>query len=548
MAMAVGLCGMARAEGTLEAFQKELQGVVAKAMPSVVTVELPGGGVQVIIREEGAFGGPVREVRLGGERLASGVAIGNEGYIVTSAEGFGTDGKARFNEEHQEGEQKVTVRTADGKKLAAKIVTVDLRSGLAVLWVEKGTVPGLEIAEKPVGAGALVLMVGNTYGMERSVGLAMVSGSGRTVAGGEAGEGWSRQFNDMVQLSVPVRPGDAGGLVADMSGRVVGILHSGFRQPMGAQVVVGGLANGMPFGMPRGPENLGLALSGRVVKKVLDDVQRGGGGMVTWGYLGLSFKTEEGKGLMVTGVVGNGPAAKAGVKEGDIITIFSTERAEGKLLLVFHGAEGDGAGFTEAVSFTEPGAKAWLKAEREGQKMLLEVMVGEAPAEQEMGQVQVQQFVVPGPGGWEQGRGQGGTWLGIQMQEEQGGVKVVRVLKDTPADKAGLKEGDLIEALDGVGVKQVGELQGFLQQHKTGDKVDLKVKRGEEELFVEVTLGERPAGMRMQGFVIQGPGGEFEVRPGGPGGMPNPAMQKTIEDLRQEVERLRKEIEELKRK
>jgi C-terminal processing protease CtpA/Prc len=122
-------------------------------------------------------------------------------------------------------------------------------------------------------------------------------------------------------------------------------------------------------------------------------------------------------------------------------------------------------------------------------------------------------------------------------------VKVVRVMEDSPAAKAGMKDGDLITLADGQPVQEPGQLQQLILARKAGDKMELKVKREAQELVVEVTLGEKPANARVQGWVMEGPGGEIEVRPMNPGAGAPANPQEMMERQRLEQQKMMEEIQ-----
>jgi len=268
---------------------------------------------------------------------------------------------------------------------------------------------------------------------------------------------------------------------------------------------------------------------------------------------------------VVTGVPGDGPAAKAGVKEGDVIQRCTIEPAVmgGEVLPIqFTGEAGDSARFVDAVSFAKPGSTATLKLTREGKDLEVKVVVGEAPEERGV-EMRVRRFDWPGMGedAGQEGEGEARAWLGVQMEGVKTGVRIVRVMEDSPAAKAGLKDGDVILAVDGAPVQEPERVQELILARKAGDKIDLKVLHEDEEKLVEVTLGERPAKVRMGGFMIEGPGGQVEVRPGeGMERMQDETreLQRKIEaaqrdrerevkELKERIEQLRKEVEAAKK-
>jgi photosystem II stability/assembly factor-like uncharacterized protein len=192
------------------------------------------------------------------------------------------------------------------------------------------------------------------------------------------------------------------------------------------------------------------------------------------------FGEEADRGIRLTTVRENGPSAKAGLTEGDVIQSVNGEELEFSDELI------------ETVREHKVGDKLTYKILREGEPKEIAVTL------------------VAGTGGRGRGGGGGrggfgggargaattqpaGAFSGLSGEEAEGGVKITAIVEDGPAAKAGLKEGDLIVGAGEKPIKTFEELQEEIRSHKVGDKLDLKLKTGDKTKDVEVVLGERPA-------------------------------------------------------
>jgi S1-C subfamily serine protease/photosystem II stability/assembly factor-like uncharacterized protein len=202
-------------------------------------------------------------------------------------------------------------------------------------------------------------------------------------------------------------------------------------------------------------------------------------------YLGLAGEDAE-DGVKVTSVVNDGPAGRAGLKADDII------RAVGEKTIQTYNQ------LLEEVRTRNAGDKVKVKVLRDEQTQEIEVTLAERPAGAGGG----------GRGGRGGGRGgapPAGPYLGITGEDAEGGIRLTRVLEDGPAAKAGVKTGDLVLAAGETPVPQYQILLELIRVRRVGDKLKLKLQRGDETQQIEVTLAERP----------QTGGGRGQTRPSG---------------------------------
>lgn len=224
------------------------------------------------------------------------------------------------------------------------------------------------------------------------------------------------------------------------------------------------------------------------------------------GYLGVGIEklTEDDKeeygvdfGVLVTNVLEGESAEKAGIKKHDVIRYFNKKKM---------GSTGD---LIDAVRETKPGTKAKVKLVRDGKPKELTVTVGELKSlfsrfDSDRGK----NFL------FHSGKGRG--YLGVHLQElnkdlaeyfgvnADGGVLILKVEEDSPAEKAGLKPGDVISEIDGKKVRDAGKVGKVVSAYEKGDEIELKIVRHKKVKSIKVELGET-TGLRSFG-ILKGPG------------------------------------------
>ncbi|HVS36189.1 MAG TPA: PDZ domain-containing protein [Gemmataceae bacterium] len=189
------------------------------------------------------------------------------------------------------------------------------------------------------------------------------------------------------------------------------------------------------------------------------------------GYLGLQLAPDEnGKGVLVAGVFPDSPADKAGFKKGDVITDLDGKAASDPKTLV------------DAVVGHKAGDEITLKAMRDGKEQSFKVKLAKRPAEP------LAPPVPPTP----PAANAGFVGAALAPTADSKGVEIMDVLPGSPADKAGLKKGDVVTALDSTAVTDPAGLAGAVAGHKPGDEVTFKVMRDGKEQSIKVKVGQRP--------------------------------------------------------
>jgi serine protease Do len=367
------------------------------------------------------------------------------GFIVSA------DGLVLTNAHVVQNASEVTVKLTDRREYRAKVIGVDAQSDIAVLKIDARNLPTVRLGNaKDVRVGEWVVAIGSPFGFENTVTSGIVSAKSRALP-----DGSSVPF---LQTDVAVNPGNSGGPLFNMKGEVIGINSQIYSRSGGYQ--------GVSFAIP-----IDTAVNVKDQLVQTGKVQRGRLGVVIQEVnqsLAGSFGLPKAGGALISQVENGSPAAKAGLKSGDVV-------------LKIDGAEiGSSLDLTSRVSTMKPGSSATLEVWRDGKPQQIAVKVGETPAEK------VAAAATPAD--------LSGSRLGVAVRslspEEQkqvkvqGGLLVEQVAG--PAAKAGIRSGDIILAVNGRQVKSVDELKAATKGAKT---MALLVKRDDVSIFVPVELG-----------------------------------------------------------
>jgi serine protease Do len=236
----------------------------------------------------------------------------------------------------------IVVSLADGTDLPGRVIGVDEATDVAVIKVSSPTplpfVPWGDSRQMEVGDW--ILAAGNPFGLGGSITAGIVSARGRDIGAGP--------FDDFLQLDAPINPGNSGGPTFNMDGQVVGV-NTAIVSPTGGSVGIG-------FAIPS-------ELASRIVAELREK------GRIDRGWLGVSVGDSggHGAGVSIANVDRTGPAARAGIKPGDVV-------------LMVNGDHVDSArGLIRAVAGVSPGAAARLTVRRAGQNIEVSVTVGRRP-------------------------------------------------------------------------------------------------------------------------------------------------------------------------
>ena len=273
------------------------------------------------------------------EGLGSGVIVSADGYILT-------------NNHVVNGADTIKVTLNDGRELTAKVVGTDPESDLAVVKVEAKSLPAITFADSDkIEVGDRVLAVGNPFGIGQTVTSGMVSGLGRATMG--------LGYEDFIQTDAAINPGNSGGALVDAEGRLVGI-------------------NTAILSRSGGSQGIGFAIPSTMAQTIMQQLVEHG--KVVRGYLGVTvqditpalsdqFNVGASKGAIVAEVKGRSPAAKVGLKPGDVIT-----KIDGRDVT-------DARHLKLAAGSIAPGTNVAIEYQRGGKTTTAEIKMGNQPSE-----------------------------------------------------------------------------------------------------------------------------------------------------------------------
>ena len=367
------------------------------------------------------------------------------GFIVSA------DGIILTNAHVVDGAQKVTVKLTDRREFEASVIGSDAKSDVAVLKIDAHDLPVTKLGDpRTLQVGEWVVAIGSPFGLENTVTAGIVSAKGRSLP--------DDTYVPFIQTDVAVNPGNSGGPLFNLRGEVVGINSQIYSRSGGYQ--------GLSFAIP-----IDVAMN---VSKQLQTQ-----GHVTRGKLGVgiqdvdqalaeSFGLDLPRGALVSSVEKGGPAAKAGLREGDVI-------------LGFDGQSIESAGqLPSAVAATDPGKTVALQVWRDRASRDFKINLGQTTDDS---------AVAANVDGAAAGR------LGMmvrplspeekQRAELSDGLVVEDV--DGAAAEAGVRPGDIVIAANGTSVKSVEQLRSVVSGSKS--HVALLVQRGDARVFVPIELG-----------------------------------------------------------
>ncbi|MDP1559633.1 MAG: Do family serine endopeptidase [Nitrosomonas sp.] len=270
--------------------------------------------------------------------LGSGVIVSTKGYILT-------------NHHVVEAADEVEVALVDGRKAKARVIGSDPETDLAVLKINLKNLPAITFGQSAaVKVGDIVLAVGNPFGVGQTVTMGIIGGLGRSQVG-------INTFENFIQTDAAINPGNSGGALTDTSGNLIGI-------------------NTAIYSRTGGSLGVGFAIPVDVAKQIMEQIIKSGS--VTRGWLGISLQdiTEElveslnlvnSDGVLIAGVLKDGPADKANIKPGDILIAVDDKP-------VTHSSD-----VLNSVAELPPGEKVTLTIMRNSEEKSISIKVGKRP-------------------------------------------------------------------------------------------------------------------------------------------------------------------------
>ncbi|MGY3697209.1 serine protease Do [Bradyrhizobium sp. USDA 3240] len=451
--------------------------IVERVKPSVISVKVnirekvakddsnnnddspfqPGSPMERFFRR---FGGP--------DGLPPGLRGGPRGGGVVTGQGSGffisADGFAVTNNHVVDGADKVEVTTDDGKTFSAKVIGTDPRTDLALIKVEGGSnFQFAKLSDTKPRIGDWVLAVGNPFGLGGTVTAGIVSASGRDIGNGP--------YDDFIQIDAPVNKGNSGGPAFDVSGEVMGV-NTAIYSPSGGSV-------GIAFSIPA-----------QTVKSVVAQLKDKGS--VSRGWIGVqiqpvtsdiadSLGMKKAEGALVAEPQANGPAAKAGIESGDVITAVNGEPVK------------DARELARTIGGLAPGNAVKLNVLHKGQDKTVNLTLGQLPNTLEA------KADTDNSDKGNSSRGTDVPKLGLTVAPANSvagagkeGVVVTEVDPKSAAAERGFKEGDVILEVAGKTVGTAGEVRDAITAARSDNKnsVLMRVKSGGSSRFVAVPLAK----------------------------------------------------------
>ncbi|WP_114394394.1 DegQ family serine endoprotease [Oleisolibacter albus] len=375
--------------------------------------------------------------------LGSGVILEADGLIVTNAHVIN-------------GSDEITVVLADRREFPAKLVKLDEKVDLAVLRIDPGAerLPTLALHDSDdLEVGDLVLAIGNPFGVGQTVTSGIVSAVARTAVG-------ISDYNFFIQTDAAINPGNSGGALIGMDGRLVGI-------------------NTAIYSRSGGSIGIGFAIPANMVRTVVDAVAKGGklvrpwigaGGQAVTADLAASMGLPRPAGVLINQVRAGGPAAKAGLKVGDVVTAINGRAVD------------DPDSMRYRVATLPVGQAAALTILRQGREQQVSLHLIAPPEDPPRQQTKLT--------GRQPLAGAEVANINPALAEETGitdadsGVVVLEVERGSPAGAVGLRPGDIVLRLNEVTVRTVDDLQGALRQSVR--RWTLSVRRGDQTLTTTI--------------------------------------------------------------
>ena len=380
--------------------------------------------------------------------LGSGVIVTTDGYIVT-------------NNHVVEGADELSVALPDKRTFKAKIIGTDPKTDVAVIKIDALSLPVLPWGDAgQLQVGEMVLAIGNPFGLSQTVTMGIISAVGRANMG-------IVDYEDFIQTDAAINPGNSGGALVNLKGELIGINTAIFTQSGGYM-------------------GIGFAIPGNMAKSVMDSLIKHG--KVVRGWIGVSiqevtpdlakeFGITDTNGALVADVMDDGPASKAKIERGDIITAFNGTaiRDPGRLRAL--------------VAETAPGSTVTLSVIRNKNAQDITVTIGELPKD-----------LVKTSRRDSSSKGEH-VLTGITVEnapkqpdrfgrsKDRTGVVVTEIEADSPAERAGLRTGDLIREINRKPVKDVRDFERLTGQLNPNSPVLLLLNRGNATIFLSIRPG-----------------------------------------------------------
>lgn len=377
------------------------------------------------------------------EGAGSGFIISEDGYILTNSHVVGDA-------------TSITVRLHDGREFEAENVGTDPRSEVAIIKIEAEDLPVIPLGDSnDLEVGEWVIAVGNPFGLSESVTAGIVSALGRRNIG-------IADYEDFIQTDAAINPGNSGGPLLNINGEVVGINTAIYTRSGGSM----GVGFAIPINMAR-----------NIKSQLIES------GTVTRGYLGVylqemtqllaeSLELPDAKGILISDIIEESPAEKAGLEQGDVIRKLDGQAID------------DTGAFRNEISARSPGSDVELRIYRDGEMKDITITIGRLDDEDDQ-EASLQETMEK---------------LGMQVEDvtdeisqrfgyaPDEGVVITNIDPDGLAAQAGLQAGTLIAGVNRTRVQSTDEFRTAIEEAVERGRLVLTVRRGRFHQYVPIPL------------------------------------------------------------
>jgi serine protease Do len=425
--------------------------LVEKVAPSVVTVfttqTVSRAQTQSSFSDDALrqfFGGraPQTQGKQTLQGLGSGVIVSPDGYILTA------------NHVVSGAEEIMIGLGNDLRRFKAKKIGTDPGTDVALLKIDENNLPSVNFADSDKArAGDIVLAIGNPFGLRQTVTMGIISAVGRGGMG-------IVDYENFIQTDAAINMGNSGGALVDTQGKLLGI-------------------NTAIFTRSGGNQGIGFAIPANLAREVMQSLRDKG--RVVRGYIGTSVQTltpeiadamklkGQLSGALVGEVEPNAPASKAGIKTGDVITAVNGKKVN------------DPRELRLMVGSMAPGTKVQIEVNREGQTKPFDVQLAEMPASAANENTDTSSEEPAQP---QRTTVFGGVAItnitedirtALNLPKEIQGAVIADIDTESPAAKAGLREGDVIQEVNKQPVKNAKDLVAISKRLKPDEKILMRV-------------------------------------------------------------------------
>lgn len=428
-----------------------------KAIPAVVSIQVKATKSSVFSDDNpdifdffgGDFGRFFNTPRKNGHSSpmmgqASGFIVSSDGLIIT-------------NSHVVHGVDSITVQLTDGRQFEAKLIGEDSNSDVALIKIEANDLPFLQLGDSDIiEVGEWVAAIGNPLGLEGTLTHGVVSAKGRNNLD-------ISRFEDYIQTDAAIYKGNSGGPLLNLKGEVIGV-----------NTAIATNASSSYLG-------IGFAIPSNAVRHIMEEIQTDG--KVSRGYIGVglqsidyslaqAFNLAKVEGALISNVVKDSPADKAGLKTEDIILKYNNIPVVSS------------AAFSNAVYLIRPGTQITLTILRGDKTLQIPLVVGDYKEDSKN----------------ENNPSPSTNRLGVEVEElssenakafgyhEDKGVVISKVLPGSPAAFTGLKKGSLILSVNRNKTESIGQFNQAMQSAPKDKPLLLQVKQGQQYVFVSIKV------------------------------------------------------------